>query len=90
MLNSFKFLGCNVIIKVHYLFSHLTNFPENLGDSNAEQDKRFHQDIETMEERYQGRWNMHTMADYFWSLKSGYSKMQLRISWKKSSKVFIE
>ncbi|KAL7630004.1 UNVERIFIED_CONTAM: hypothetical protein RMT77_019877 [Armadillidium vulgare] len=55
-------------IKIHYLHSHLDNFPENLGDVSDEQGERFHQDIKTMEERYQGRWNSHMMADYCWSL----------------------
>ena len=55
-------------IKIHYLRSHLDNFPENLGDVNEEQGERFHQDIKIMEERYQGRWDSHMMADYCWSL----------------------
>jgi hypothetical protein len=37
MLNSFKSLGCNMSIKVHYLHSHLDRFPENLGDMSEEQ-----------------------------------------------------
>ena len=31
--------------------------PPNLGAVSDEQDERFHQDIATMEERYQGRWD---------------------------------
>ena len=31
--------------------------PENLIDLSEEQGEHFHQDIRTMEERYQGRWN---------------------------------
>ncbi|KAJ8957397.1 hypothetical protein NQ318_004877 [Aromia moschata] len=69
MLNSFKSLGCNMSIKVHYLDSHLDRFPENLGDMSEEQGERFHQDIKIMEDRYQGRWDIHMMADYCWSLK---------------------
>ncbi|KAM4040625.1 uncharacterized protein ACNLHF_011913 [Anomaloglossus baeobatrachus] len=41
---------------------------QNLGDVSEEQGKRFHQYIKTMEERYQGRWDSHMMADYCWSL----------------------
>lgn len=55
MLNCFQSLGCNMSIKVHYLHSHLDRFPENLGDTSEEQGERFHQDIKTMEDRYQGR-----------------------------------
>ena len=68
MLENFKALGTRMSIKIHYLFSHLDRFPENLGDVSEEQGERFHQDIKTMEERYQGRWNAHMMSDYCWSL----------------------
>lgn len=69
MLSNFHALGCNMSIKVHYLNSHLNCFPENLGDVSDEQGERFHQDIKTMEERYQGRWDHHMMADFCWSLQ---------------------
>ena len=32
-------------IKMHYLFSHIDRFPENLGAMSDEQGERFHQDI---------------------------------------------
>ena len=69
MLSSFKDLGCNMSIKVHYLHSHLDHFPKNLGDLSEEQGERFHQDIRVMEERYQGRWDATMLADYCWSLQ---------------------
>jgi hypothetical protein len=69
MLSSFCKLGCNMSIKLHYLHNHLHFFPENLGDFSEEQGERFHQDIKTMEERYQGLWDAHMMADYCWTLK---------------------
>ena len=68
MLKCFEKLGANMSIKLHYLFSHLDRFPQNLGDFSDEQGERFHQDIKVMEERYQGRWDQHTMADYCWNL----------------------
>ena len=68
MLQNLKELGCNMSIKVHYLHSHLDSFPENLGDMSEEQGERFHQDLQTMENRYQGRWDTHMMADYCWNL----------------------
>ena len=68
MLESFRALGCRMSIKVHYLHDHLERFPENLGAMSDEQGERFHQDISTMEERYQGRWDEHMMADYCWNL----------------------
>ncbi|KAI6658902.1 hypothetical protein LOD99_10913 [Oopsacas minuta] len=68
MLKNFHSLGTKMSIKLHYLCSHLERFPENLGDLSEEQGERFHQDIRTMEERYQGRWDAHMLADYCWSL----------------------
>lgn len=69
LLESYKTLGCNMSIKLHFLHSHLPNFPENLGDVSDEQGERFHQDLKVMEERYQGRWDVNMMADYCWSIK---------------------
>ena len=61
-------LGINMSIKVHFLFSHIDRFPENLGAVSDEQGERFHQDIKVMEARYQGRWDSHMMADYCWNI----------------------
>ncbi|KAI6651349.1 hypothetical protein LOD99_5316 [Oopsacas minuta] len=56
MIYKFKDLDVKIRIKVHYLFSHLDRFLENLGDLSEEQGERFHQVIKVIEERYQGRW----------------------------------
>lgn len=69
MLKNFKDLGCNMSIKVHYLHSHLDRFPENLGDFSEEQGERFYQDLKIIEDRYQGRWDIHMMADSFKSFQ---------------------
>ena len=69
MLTAFRNLGCNMSIKMHYLFSHMDRFPENLGSMSDEQGERFHQDMKEMETRYQGRWDAVMMADYCWTLK---------------------
>ena len=37
MLTAFRNLGCNMGIKLHYLFSHMDRFPENLGSMSDEQ-----------------------------------------------------
>ncbi|GFG37708.1 hypothetical protein Cfor_11785 [Coptotermes formosanus] len=42
---------------VHFLGSHLDVFPENLGAVCNDQGERFHQEIFTMEKRYQGKWS---------------------------------
>lgn len=68
MLRSYQQMGCNMSIKVHFLHSHIDKFPSNLGAVSDEQGERFHQDLRVMEERYQGRWDTHMMADYCWSV----------------------
>ena len=55
-------------LKLHFLHSHLKFFPENLGAVSDEQGERFHQDIQLMENRYQGFWNESMMGDYCWML----------------------
>ena len=45
MLYAFKSLGCNMSIKMHYLFSHIDRFPENLGALSDAQGERFHQHL---------------------------------------------
>lgn len=45
VFDSFRDLGCNTNIKVNYLHSQLSYFPENLGNISEEQDERFHQDM---------------------------------------------
>jgi len=64
MITCFKKLGCNMSIKMHFLFSHTNRFPENLGATSDEQGERFHQHMKEMETRYQGRWDAVMMADY--------------------------
>ena len=68
MLRNFQALGAIMSIKLHYLFSHLDYFPDNLGDVSEEQGEQFHQDIKIMEERYQGSWDAYMMSDYCWTL----------------------
>ena len=69
LLRTYEALGCNMSVKVHFLHSHLNYFPDNLGSMSEEQGERFHQDIKTMERRYQGRWNTNMIADYCWCLQ---------------------
>ena len=75
MITNYCKLGCNMSIKVNFLNSHLDAFPENLGAVSDEQGERFHQDIKVMEERYQGRWDTHMMADYCWGIKRDVPEM---------------
>ncbi|UYV81568.1 hypothetical protein LAZ67_20001556 [Cordylochernes scorpioides] len=64
MLKGYEALSVNMSIKVHYLHSHPDKFPDNLGAYSDGQGERFHQDMKVVEERYQGVWDCHMMADY--------------------------
>ncbi len=56
-LDTCHIMGCRMSLKIHILHSRLDFFPKNLGAVSDEQGKRFHQDIQAMENRYQGFWN---------------------------------
>ena len=69
LLSTLQDMGVNMSIKLHFLYSHLDCFTENLGDLSDEQGEQFHQDINKMEVRYQGRWDATMLADYCWPIK---------------------
>ena len=68
-LTAFRNLGCDRKVKMHYQFSDMDRFPENLGSMSDEQGERFRQDLKEMETRYQGHSDAVMMADYGWNLK---------------------
>lgn len=51
-------------LKEHYLHSHLDSFTKYFSDMREGQGGRFCQGIKILGNRYQGRWDMHIMADY--------------------------
>ena len=55
-------------MKLHFLHSRLDFFRDNLENVSEEHSERFHQDIQVMEKRYQGKWNEAMMGDYLWNL----------------------
>ena len=71
-------MGCRMSVKLHFLCSHLDFLQENFSDFSEEHGERFHQDIEPMKTRYEGRWDSAIMGDYIWSLirqdKSGHKR----------------
>ncbi|CAH1640346.1 unnamed protein product [Spodoptera littoralis] len=69
MLEAYKKLGCRMSLKIHFLHSHFSFFPSNLGTASDEQGERFHQDVQKLEERFQGRWDTTMLGDYCWRLK---------------------
>jgi len=66
---SYKAMGCNMSLKIHFPELHLNFFPENFGDVIDEHGERFHQDIMAMEKQYQGKWISSMLANYCWTLK---------------------
>ena len=68
MLRKYQKLGCNMSLKIHFLHSHLDFFSDNCGMVSDEHGERFHRDIATMEQRYQGKWSTTMLADYCWTL----------------------
>jgi hypothetical protein len=68
LLQAYQNLGCNMSLKIHFLHSHLDFSPHNRGHVSDEHGERFHQDIATMEKRYQGRWKPSMLADCCWTL----------------------
>jgi len=55
LFTSYKAIGCNMSLKIHFLESHLDFFPENLGKVIDEHGDRFYQDIMAIEKQYQGK-----------------------------------
>jgi hypothetical protein len=65
LIENYRALGCNMSLKMHFLDSHLDFSPQNLGNVS----EHFHQDISTMETRYQGKENPSMLAHYCWTLR---------------------
>ena len=55
LLTSYKTMGFNMNLKIHFLESHLNFFSEKLSEVSDEHDERFNQDIMAMEKRYQDK-----------------------------------
>jgi len=68
LLQSYQKLGCNMSLKIHFLHSHLDFFLENCGALSDEHGECFHQNISSMEKRYQRKLNCAVLADYCWTL----------------------
>lgn len=69
LVKNFGKLGCLMNLKLHFLDSHIDYFPINLEDYSEEEGERFHQDIQVMERRYHGRWDVNMLTDYCWTLQ---------------------
>lgn len=49
---------------------------KHLSATNDEQGDRFRQDVKIMEECYSGRFDVHMMSEYCWSIKHVSSKVE--------------
>ena len=54
----------------------INKFPDNCSDVSDEQGEQYHQNIKTMEEHYQWRWDKRMMADYYWSIKRDFNNVE--------------
>jgi hypothetical protein len=86
LVKSNKAMGCNMSLKVHFLDSHLDFFPEYLGVVSDKHGQRFHHDISTMQQRYQGKSCPSVLADYCWTLRKDVT--QAKYSRKSSTVTF--
>jgi len=68
MADSFRKMGCNMSVKLHLLHSHLEFFVSNMAAVTDEHGERFHQEICSMERRYNGKFIPSMLADYCWNL----------------------
>lgn len=84
LLKNLRNLNANLSYKFHFLNAHLDHFPDNLGAFSEEHGERFHQDMKTIEFRYQGKWSCAMLADYCWSIKAERVAETKRKSCKKS------
>jgi uncharacterized protein YbgA (DUF1722 family) len=49
MLEAYRMMGYNMLLKIHFLRSHLHFFPTNFVDVSDEHGESFYQDISTVE-----------------------------------------
>jgi len=68
MLSTYRLMGCNMSLKIHYMHSHLNFFPENLGSLSDEHGERFHQDFSHYEKRFGCHQQINLVADFCWSI----------------------
>jgi len=62
------------------------SFLENCGAVSDEHGELFHQDISSMEKRYQAKWNCAMLADYCWTLARDASTMEYKRQAKRGKK----
>lgn len=63
-MTSFQKYGSPLVIKIHFLNSHLDFFERQLATD--EYGEHFHPEIMDMEKRYRGKKLDHMLADFCW------------------------
>jgi hypothetical protein len=66
-MENFHRIRINMSPKIHYLHQHLDFFRENLGKISDEHGERFHQEIKSIEYRFQGKNDANMLAEYVWN-----------------------
>lgn len=70
MFASFKAIGVNMSLKLHFLHKHLNCFQENLRKQSDQHGERFHQELISFEKRFASSPVTERMlADYIWLTK---------------------
>ena len=86
LLQSYQKLGCDMSLKIHFLHSHLDFFTKNCGAVSDESEEHFHQDISSMEKRYEGKWNCAMLADCCWTLARDVPTVEYKRQAKRKNK----
>ena len=68
MIIAFEEQKVKMSLKIHFLKSHLSFFPDDLGKISDQHGERFHQTIHVIESRYRGRCDARMLADFCWFL----------------------
>ena len=68
LVQNYRKLGCSMSLKIDFFHLNLDSFPENCCAVGDEHGERFHQDISSMEKRYQEKWNCAMLTDCCWTL----------------------
>jgi len=89
LLQIYQKLGCNMSLNIHFLHSHLEFFPENCCAVSDEYGEHFHQDISSMEKRYQGKWNCAMLPDYCWTMARAAPTVEYKRQAKRKKKHYF-
>jgi len=76
-------------LKIHFRHTRLDFFRENCGAVSGEHGECFHQDISSIEKRYQGKWECVMLGDCCWTLGRDVPTMEYKRQAKQKKKVIL-